>query len=140
MHAGGHSPKDLSILLGAQASTVDWLMLTFINPRFHGSVWDPPDDVRQNIDRYLREVVRVLVPGGTLLYISPRQSHFMKSLLAREDWDLSVETLPDREKGVFEYFAYVMKKFGHQDSEEASDSTTQSGLDTGDEQNRSDFA
>ena len=140
MHARGHSPNDLSILLGAQAPTVDWLMLTFINPRFHGSVWDPPDDVRENIDQYLREVVRVLVPGGTFLYISSRQPHFMKSLLAREDWDLSVETLPDRERGVFEYFAYVMKKFGQEeDSEEASDSTTQSGLETGDEQNRSDF-
>ena len=64
----------------------------------------------------------------------------MKSLLAREDWDLSVETLPDRERGVFEYFAYVMKKFGQEDSEEASDSTTQSRSETGDEKNRSDFA
>ena len=85
--------------------------------------------------------MRVLVPGGTFLYISSRQPHFMRSLLAREDWDLSVETLPDRERGVFEYFAYTMKKFGQEeDSEEASDSTTQSGLKTGDEQNRSDFA
>ena len=83
MHARGHSPNDLSILLGAQTPTVDWLMLTFINPRFHGSVWYPPDDVRENIDRYLREVVRVLVPEGTFLYISSRQP--MKSLLARED-------------------------------------------------------
>ncbi|KAI4134976.1 MAG: hypothetical protein LQ347_001061 [Umbilicaria vellea] len=98
---------------------------------FHGSVWDPPDDVRENIDRYLREVVRVLVPGGTFLYISSRQPHFMKPLLAREDWDLSVETLPDRERGVFEYFAYVMKKFGQEeDSEEASESAKQSGSKT----------
>ena len=117
------------------------MMLTFINPRFHGSVWDPPDEVRENIDRYLREVVRVLVPGGTFLYISFRQPHFMKSLLAQEDWDLSVEKLPDRERGVFEYFAYVMKKFGQEeDSEEAFDSTAQSGSGTGEKQYRSDFA
>ena len=97
-------------------------------------MWDPPDDVRENVDRYLREVVRVLVPGGTFLYISSRQPHFMKLLLAREGWDLSVETLPDLERGVFEYFAYVMKKVGQEkDSEEASGSATQSELKTGDE-------
>lgn len=91
-------------------------------------MWDPPDDVRENIERYLREVARVLVPGGIFLYISARQPHFMKSLLAREYWDLSVETLPDRERGVFEYFAYVMKKFGQEeDSEGASDSAKESG-------------
>ena len=36
-------------------------------------MWDPPADVRENIERYLREVVRVLVPGGTFLYITYRQ-------------------------------------------------------------------
>ena len=101
-------------------------------------MWNPPDDVRENIDRYLREVVRVLVPGGTFLYISPRQPHFMKPLLAREDWDLKVETLPDREKGVLEYFAYVMKKFGQEgEEEEASDSATQLGLESGDDRVKS---
>ena len=96
-------------------------------------MWDPPDDVRDNIDRYLREVVRVLVPGGTFLYVSPRQPHFMRPRLARDDWDLSVEILPDRERGVFEYFAYVMKKFApEEDSKEASDSAKQSGSETGD--------
>lgn len=78
--------------------------------------------------------MRVLVPGGTFLFISARQPHFMKPLLAREGWDLSVETLPNRERGVFEYFAYVMKKFGQEeDSGQASDSATQSGSETGDE-------
>ena len=141
MHVRGHSPKDFSIIPGAQAPTADWLMLTLINHRFHGSVWNPPDDVRENIDRYLREVVRILVPGGTFLYISPRQPHFMKSLLAREDWDLSVETLPNRERGVLEYFAYIMKKSGQEvDTKDASDPRTQSGSKIGDEQNRSAFA
>ena len=72
-------------------------------------MWDPPDDVQENIERYLREVVRVLVPGATFLYITFEQPHFIKPLLAREDWELSVETLPDRQGGVFEYFAYVMR-------------------------------
>ena len=62
----------------------------------------------------------------------------MKPLLAREDWDLSVETLPDRERGVFEYFAYVMKKFGQEeDSEEAFNSATQSESEIGDGEEQS---
>ncbi|CAF9908994.1 MAG: hypothetical protein ALECFALPRED_005189 [Alectoria fallacina] len=101
---------------------------------FHGSMWDPPDDVRENIERYLGEVVRVLVPGGTFLYITYRQPHFLKPLLARKDWNLSVETLPDRQRGVFEYFAYVMKKFDvEEDSEDASEPVTDSGSETGKE-------
>ena len=80
-------------------------------------MWDPPDDVRESIDRYLREVVRVLVPGGTFLCISSRQPHFMKPLLAREDWDLSIETLPGQPGGVLEYFGYVIKKYREGDSE-----------------------
>ena len=97
-------------------------------------MWDPPDDVRENIERYLGEVVRVLVPGGTFLYITYRQPHFLKPLLARKDWNLSVETLPDRQRGVFEYFAYVMKKFDvEEDSEDASEPVTDSGSETGKE-------
>ena len=67
------------------------------------------------------------------MYITYRQPHFIKPLLAREDWTLSVETLPDREGGVFEYFAYVMKKLDEEDWEGASDSEKGSRSDTGDE-------
>lgn len=99
----------------------------------HGSMWDPPADVRENIARYLGEVSRVLVPGGLFLYITYRQQHFMKPLLAREDWALSVENLNDQEGGVLQYFAYIMKKVDEEDWEGSSDSTKDSGSDTGDE-------
>ncbi len=81
---------------------------------FHGSMWDPPDDVRDNIQRYLSEVARILVPGGTFLYITYRQPHFIRPLLIREEiWRLDVQKLPDQGAGgVFEYFAYMMKKHG----------------------------
>lgn len=81
---------------------------------FHGSMWDPPDDVRDNIRRYLGEVARILVPGGTFLYITYRQPHFLRPLLAREQiWSLDVQKLPDKGTGgVFEYFAYMMEKHG----------------------------
>lgn len=79
----------------------------------HGSLWDPPDDVRDNVGRYVDEVARVLKPGGMWLYITYRQPHFLKPLLSREGvWDLSVEILEDSESGGggFEYFGFVMRK------------------------------
>lgn len=95
---------------------------------FHGSMWDPPDDVRTNIESYLSEVDRVLAPSGTFLYITYRQPHFMKPLLARVAWDLTVESLPDRPGGgVFEYFVYVMKKRGTSDIRDTSGANTEEG-------------
>jgi len=84
------------------------------NSMFHGSMWDPPDDVRDNIQRYLSEVARILVPGGTFLDITYRQPQFIRPLLIREEiWRLDVQKLPDQGAGgVFEYFAYMMKKHG----------------------------
>ena len=80
---------------------------------FHGSVWDPPDEVRDNLARYLGEVDRVLVPGGRFIYITYRQPHFIRPLLVREGvWKVEVEVLPDEPGGgVFEYFAYVVEKY-----------------------------
>ncbi len=112
--------------LRAQWMVMDVRQLTFVDhafqlaidkatmdSMFHGSMWDPPEDVRDNIRQYLNEVSRVLEPGGIFLYITYRQPHFMRPLLIRENtWSLDVTKLPDQNGGVFEYFAYVMKKNG----------------------------
>lgn len=55
-----------------------------IDSMFHGSTWDPPDYVRDNIQRYLGDVARIFVPVGTFLYINYQQPHFIRPLLARE--------------------------------------------------------
>lgn len=69
--------------------------------------------MRDNIEKYIGEVDRILVPGGTFLYITYRQPHFIRPLLIREgSWTVDAQTLPDRMGGVFEYFAYIMKKHG----------------------------
>ncbi|CZT45859.1 uncharacterized protein RSE6_06215 [Rhynchosporium secalis] len=80
----------------------------------HGSLWDPPEDVRENVGAYVDQVARVLKPGGKWLYITYRQPHFMKPLLLREDkWILEVETLVDPDGGGgFEYFGFVMTRHG----------------------------
>jgi hypothetical protein len=57
----------------------------------------------------------VLKPGGQWLYITYRQPHFMKPLLAREDlWDLSVEKLGDG-AGAFDYYGFMMKRHHNSD-------------------------
>lgn len=78
----------------------------------HGSLWDPPEDVRENVGKYVDEVARVLKPGGKWLYITYRQPHFMKPLLIREDkWNLEVEVLEDPDgAGGFEYFSFIMTR------------------------------
>ncbi|KAE9370184.1 S-adenosyl-L-methionine-dependent methyltransferase [Stipitochalara longipes BDJ] len=95
---------DASVDIAVDKSTLDAFL--------HGSLWDPPDDVRTNVGKYVDEVARVLRPGGLWLYITYRQPHFMKPLLTREkQWDLSVEALEDPDgAGGFDYFGFVMKK------------------------------
>lgn len=85
----------------------------------HGSLWDPPEDVRMNIGKYVDEVARVLKPGGLWLYITYRQPHFIKPLLTRENqWRVSAEILEDPDgTGGFQYFGFVMEK--HQKEEKA---------------------
>ena len=101
---------DASVDIAVDKGTLD----AFI----HGSLWDPPDDVRTNVGKYVDGVARVLRPGGSWLYITYRQPHFMKPLLTREkQWSLSVETLKDPDgAGGFDYFGFVMKK--HLEDEE----------------------
>ena len=101
--------RDLSI----SSSTVDIAIdKATLDAFIHGSLWDPPDDVRENVGRYVNEVARVLKPGGIWLYITYRQPHFMKPLLLREEvWSLEVEVLEDPDgAGGFDYFAFIMKK------------------------------
>ena len=60
----------------------------------------------------------MLKPGGRWLYITYRQPHFMKPLLAREiKWELEVEVLEDTEGGGgFEYFGFIMERHQNRDS------------------------
>ncbi|KAL2069602.1 hypothetical protein VTL71DRAFT_14281 [Oculimacula yallundae] len=99
--------EDASIDVAIDKGTLDAFL--------HGSLWDPPEDVRVNVGEYVNQVARVLKPGGKWLYITYRQPHFMKPLLIREDkWSLEVETLVDPDGGGgFEYFGFVMTRHGN---------------------------
>ncbi|TDZ29565.1 EEF1A lysine methyltransferase 4 [Colletotrichum spinosum] len=76
----------------------------------HGSPWSPPDDVRENTGRYLREVHRALKDDGLFLYITYRQPHFMKPLLNSDGlWDLQMDVLSGGESS-FDYYGFVLRK------------------------------
>jgi EEF1A lysine methyltransferase 4 len=104
---------DASVDLAVDKCTIDGFI--------HGSLWDPPDDVRTSVGKYVDEVARVLRQGGLWLCITYRQPHFMKPLLTRgKQWDLTVEILKDPDgAGGFDYFGFVMEK---QREEEKPDS------------------
>jgi len=46
-----------------------------------GSVWSPNEDTRDNVNKALRSVSRVLAPGGALVSIHFQQPHFRKAYL-----------------------------------------------------------
>ncbi|KIW01581.1 hypothetical protein, variant [Verruconis gallopava] len=82
-----------------------------LDAMLYGSLWDPDDEVKNNVSAYVDEVARVLKPGGVWLYVTWRQPHFIKPLLSRPDtWSLDSYTLAEG-GGMFEYYGYVMKKF-----------------------------
>lgn len=83
-----------------------------LDAMLYGSLWDPAEEVRENVRRYVDEVARVLRPGGVWVYVTWRQPHFVRPLLAREGvWEVSCESLVrEGEAGMLEYFGFVMRK------------------------------
>ncbi|PNP78728.1 hypothetical protein FNYG_07870 [Fusarium nygamai] len=80
-----------------------------LDAMIYGSPWSPPDEVRENTSRYLKEVHRVLKADGVFLYITFRQPHFMKLLLNPDNiFEMEMEVLGDG--GGFDYYGYVIRK------------------------------
>ena len=50
-----------------------------------GSLWDPEEDAKHNVDAYVNEVARILKPGGLWLCVTFRQPHFIRPLLKRDE-------------------------------------------------------
>lgn len=69
-------------------------------------VWDPPEEVVNACKGEVDEVIRVLKPKGSFIYLTYGQPHFRKSHLTREGWELEIIQL-----GLaFFYYIYIMKK------------------------------
>ncbi|ROW08705.1 hypothetical protein VPNG_06375 [Cytospora leucostoma] len=82
-----------------------------LDAMIYGSGWNPPDEVRDNTSKYMREVHRVLKDDGAFLYITFRPPHFIRPLLNPADslWELEMQTL-ESDKGTFPYYGYVLRK------------------------------
>jgi len=79
-----------------------------LHPNSNHNLWFPVLTCRR------KQVARILKPNSLFLYITYRQPHFVKPAIARPDvWSLEVENIEDPTGGGgFEYFGYVMRKFG----------------------------
>ena len=71
-----------------------------------GDVWDPSEELINDVKGEVDEVERVLKVGGTFLYITFGQPHFRKRHLQRDCWDIDIKTMGD----AFHYFFYTMIK------------------------------
>ncbi|KAJ6551639.1 S-adenosyl-L-methionine-dependent methyltransferase [Mycena capillaripes] len=80
-----------------------------LDAMIYGSPWHPPDEVKDNVGRYIKEVHRALKDDGLFLCVSFRQPHFIKPFFTGDgSWDVAVEVLGDT--GSFGYHAYTLRK------------------------------
>ncbi|RFN53271.1 endothelin-converting enzyme 2 [Fusarium flagelliforme] len=80
-----------------------------LDAMIYGSPWSPPDEVKDNTSKYLKEVHRAMKDDGVFLYITFRQPHFMKLLLNPDNiWDMEMEVLGGG--GMLDYYGYVIRK------------------------------
>lgn len=105
-----HELADQSVDVAFDKGTLDAMI--------HGSPWSPPDEVRDNTSRYMREVHRVLKDDGLFLYITFRQPHFIKPLLdpGQQLWDMEMQTLGD--DGSLPYYGFRIHKKPRSQSEQ----------------------
>ena len=72
-----------------------------------GDVWDPSPELIEDCRKEVDQVMRVLKPGGTFIYITFGQPHFRLRHLERPGkWQVQVQTIGDS----FHYFIYSMVK------------------------------
>ncbi|KAB5539327.1 hypothetical protein GE09DRAFT_1248367 [Coniochaeta sp. 2T2.1] len=93
--------EDKSVTVAFEKSMLDVMI--------YGSPWNPPDEVRDNARRYMREVHRVLADDGIFIMVTFRQPHFFQPLLNQDGlWEINMQTIS--EKGCFDTFGYVLTK------------------------------
>ena len=122
--------EDKSVAVAFEKSMLDVMI--------YGSPWNPPDEVRDNARRYMKEVCifpstgadgrstaglgvltrsqvhRVLADDGIFIMVTFRQPHFFQPLLNQDElWDIDMQTIS--EKGCFDTFGYVLTKKGRKE-------------------------
>lgn len=95
--------EDQSIDVALDKGTLDAMV--------YGSGWNPPDEVKDNTSRYMKELHRVLKDDGLFLYITYRQARFIQPLLnpGGHLWHMDMQELSSGE-GTFPYYGYSIRK------------------------------
>jgi SAM-dependent methyltransferase len=85
-----------------------------------GDVWEPSEQLINDVKLEVDEVQRILRPGGVFVYITFGQPHFRRRHLERPGvWELETRRIGD----TFHYFIYIMRKI-------AAPITANSGLNS----------
>ncbi|WFD28877.1 hypothetical protein MNAN1_003892 [Malassezia nana] len=73
----------------------------------NGSVWNPSEQVLQNVAREVDGVVHLLKPTtGLFLYFTFGQPHFRRPHMQRDAWSIETRELGD----MFHYYLYICRK------------------------------
>ncbi|XP_045549578.1 endothelin converting enzyme 2a isoform X1 [Salmo salar] len=102
MDARQLSFTDASYDVVLEKGTLDAMLVEEKDP------WKVSSETACLIDQVLREISRVLKPGGRFLSVTFAQPHFRKRLYARHDYCWSVRTHSYGDG--FQYFLYVLTK------------------------------
>ncbi|XP_010892908.1 EEF1A lysine methyltransferase 4 [Esox lucius] len=102
MDARKLSFPDASYDVVLEKGTLDAMLVEEKDP------WNVSQDTACLIDQVLKEICRVLKPGGRFLSVTFAQPHFRKRLYARHDYGWSVRTCSYGDG--FQYFLYVLTK------------------------------
>ncbi|KAF8449172.1 S-adenosyl-L-methionine-dependent methyltransferase [Boletus edulis BED1] len=95
--------EDASFDVAIDKGTMDAMMTSST------SVWDPPEDIIKDCTAEVSEVLRVLRPSGTFLYITFGQPHFRERFLTGPNslrTKLEIKVLGE----FFHYYMYVLHK------------------------------
>ncbi|KAJ7464463.1 S-adenosyl-L-methionine-dependent methyltransferase [Mycena latifolia] len=101
---------DGSFDVAIDKSTMDALMAA------KGDVWNPPQQVVDDVTAEVDEVLRTLKkPGGTFVYLTFGQPHFRRRFLTRAGTALEVRELGGA--GAFHYYLYILRTVQNLDYE-----------------------
>lgn len=72
-----------------------------------GDIWNPPQQVVDDVTAEVSEVLRTLKPGGIFVYLTFGQPHFRRRFLTREGTTLEVRELGEAD--AFHYYLYILR-------------------------------
>ncbi|GAA5878185.1 hypothetical protein JCM16303_002875 [Sporobolomyces ruberrimus] len=92
--------EDQSIDVCIDKGTMDALM-TGVD-----DVWNPQPEIVADVKAEVDEVIRVLKPSGTFLYLTFGQPHFRRQHLTRPGWKLEICEVGEG----FSYYFYILRR------------------------------